>query len=122
MDYDAIDEHQMVGFMSTRIPYAVTSDRIPIIGQDSLIQNLKKLILTIGHTMMPAKCVTVTKKGAGGPTNSRKAMDFFMAYVRYVMWNAFGGLIVVSVVLSGLKFVRSIAMQVRYSYFGVNEK
>lgn len=82
MEYNIIDEQQMVGFISTRMPYAATSDRIPIIGQESLIQNLKKLILTISYTLMPAKCVTVTKKKASGPTISLRAMDLFMAYVR----------------------------------------
>lgn len=57
-----------------------------------MILTLKKLILTIGYTLMPAKCVTVTKKRAGGPTISGRAMDIFMAYVRHVMWNALGGL------------------------------
>lgn len=82
MDYETIDERQMVGFVTSRLPYATSSDQIPIIGQESLIQTLKKPILTIANTIMSAKSMTVTKKRTGNPTITRKAMDTFMSYVR----------------------------------------
>lgn len=83
---------QMGGFLSKHMVATTVLDSIPIIGSETIIRTLRRLIADTVNTMLP---------GGGVSGSCRKsticitaeAMNLFMVFLRYIISSAIYGLI-----------------------------
>lgn len=67
-----IDVDQMGGFLSKHMVATNVMESIPIIGSDTLISTLRRLIIVPVHTMLPGGGVSATWKRKGNTSSLRK--------------------------------------------------
>lgn len=88
----AVDVDQMGGFLSKHMVATNVLESIPIIGSETVITTLRRLIVGPVHTMLPGGGVSGSWKRKWTVSITSEAMKLFMAFLRYIISSAIYGL------------------------------